>query len=54
MEKLIIEAAINELISKQQNRHIPYGPDEVAATVKQCVDARMSYLHFHAREQLTH
>ena len=52
MEKLIIEAAINELISKQQNRHVPYGPDEVAATVKQCVDAGMSYLHFHAREQI--
>jgi 3-keto-5-aminohexanoate cleavage enzyme len=52
MEKLIIEAAINELVSKQQNRHVPYGPDEVAATVKQCVDAGMSYLHFHAREQI--
>ena len=50
MEKLIIEAAINELISKQQNRHVPYGPDECAATVKECVDAGLSFLHFHARE----
>jgi uncharacterized protein (DUF849 family) len=50
MEKLIIEAAINELISKQQNRHVPYGPDEVAATTRECVDAGLSYLHFHARE----
>ena len=52
MEKLIIEAAINELISKQQNRHIPYGPDEVATDVKACVDAGLSYLHFHAREPI--
>ena len=50
MEKLIIEAAIHELISKQQNRHVPYGPDEVAPTVKECVDAGLSFLHFHARE----
>jgi uncharacterized protein (DUF849 family) len=50
MQKLIVEAAINELISKQQNRHVPYGPDEVAATVKDCVDAGLSFLHFHARE----
>ena len=52
MEKLIIEAAINELISKQQNRHVPYGPDEVATDVKACVDAGLSYLHFHAREPI--
>lgn len=52
MEKLIIEAAINELVSKQQNRHIPYGPEEVAADVKACVDAGLSYLHFHAREPI--
>lgn len=52
MEKLIIEAAINELVSKQQNRHIPYGPDEVATDVKACVDAGLSYLHFHAREPI--
>ncbi len=51
MEKLIIEAALNELMSKQQNRNVPYGPDEVAPDVKACVDAGMSYLHFHAREQ---
>jgi 3-keto-5-aminohexanoate cleavage enzyme len=51
MEKLIIEAALHELISKQQNRHIPYGPDEVARDARECVDAGLSFLHFHAREQ---
>ena len=51
MEKLIIEAALNELISKQQNRNVPYGPDEVARDTKDCVDAGLSFLHFHAREQ---
>ena len=51
MEKLIIEAALNELISKQQNRNVPYGPEEVALDAKACVDAGLSFLHFHAREQ---
>jgi len=47
---LIIEAAVNELISKQQNRHVPYGPSEVSLDVKECVDAGLGFLHFHARE----
>jgi uncharacterized protein (DUF849 family) len=50
MEKLIIEAAIHELISKQQNRNVPYGPVEVAECVKACVDAGLGFLHFHARD----
>lgn len=52
MDKLIIEGALNELISKQQNRHVPYGPDEVAPDIKACFDAGLSYLHFHARDQV--
>ena len=30
MDKLMIEAAINELSTKEQNPHVPYGPEEVA------------------------
>ncbi len=50
MKKLIIEAAIHEMVSKETNAHVPYGPDEVAADAAACVAAGMSFLHFHARD----
>ena len=52
-KKLIIEAAIHEMVSKETNRHVPYGPEEVAADAAACVEAGMSFLHFHARDPET-
>lgn len=53
MKKLIIEAAIHEMVSKETNPHVPYGPEEVAADAAACVEAGMSFLHFHARDPET-
>jgi uncharacterized protein (DUF849 family) len=49
MEPLIIEAALNELMDKADNPHVPYGPEEVAEDAARCVEAGASVLHFHAR-----
>ena len=50
MDKLIIEAAINEATPKEQNPHIPYGPEEIAADAVACARAGASIVHFHARD----
>jgi uncharacterized protein (DUF849 family) len=52
-QKLIIEAALNELVPKSTNPHIPYGADEVAADTASCIAAGLSFLQFHARDGVT-
>ncbi len=49
-ERVIIEGALHELVSKAANPHVPYGPAEVADDARACVDAGLSLLHFHARD----
>ena len=53
MDPLIIEVALNELMDKADNPHVPYGPDEVAEDAARCVEAGASMLHFHARDAVT-
>ncbi|MEE9284836.1 MAG: 3-keto-5-aminohexanoate cleavage protein [Dehalococcoidia bacterium] len=53
MDKLIIEAAINEATTKEQNPQVPYGPEEIAADAVACVRAGASIVHFHARDPAT-
>ncbi|MCH8190989.1 MAG: 3-keto-5-aminohexanoate cleavage protein [Chloroflexi bacterium] len=50
MRKLMIEAAINELASKEQNPNVPYGPEEVARDAIACAKAGATIVHFHARD----
>lgn len=51
MQKLIIEARINEYMSRDQgNRNVPYTPQEIAADALACREAGAAILHFHARK----
>jgi len=49
----MIEAAINELASKDQNPNVPYSPEEIARDAVACVRAGASIVHFHARDPET-
>lgn len=53
MDKLIIEAAINEQSPKEGNPHVPYGVDECIADALACADAGAAIIHFHARDPVT-
>jgi 3-keto-5-aminohexanoate cleavage enzyme len=53
MQKLIIEAAINEQVNKDENPHIPYSIDECVRDAIACADAGAAIVHFHARDPLT-
>jgi 3-keto-5-aminohexanoate cleavage enzyme len=53
MEKLIIEASINESASKDDNPNIPYGPEEGARDGIACAKAGAAIIHYHARNQVT-
>ncbi len=53
MDPLIIEVAMNELMDKRDNPNVPYGPDEIAADARECVDAGAAMLHYHARDAQT-
>jgi 3-keto-5-aminohexanoate cleavage enzyme len=50
VDKLIIEAAINEQSSKDDNPHVPYSAEECAADALRCAAAGASIVHFHARD----
>ena len=49
MQKMMIEAAINELASKNHNPNVPYGPEEIAKDALACIEAGATIVHFHAR-----
>jgi uncharacterized protein (DUF849 family) len=51
MDKLIIEARINEYAGRGQNPHVPWSPREIADTAGQCREAGASIVHFHARTE---
>ena len=50
MQKMMIEAAINELASKRYNPNVPYGPEEIAKDALECIEAGATIVHFHARD----
>ena len=53
MDRLIIEAAINEQSLKADNPHVPYGPEEVAREALAAASAGAAIVHFHARDPET-
>ena len=53
MEKLIIEAAVNEQAMKSQNPHAAYTQEETARAALEAADAGASIVHLHARNPQT-
>ena len=53
MERLIIEAAINEQAPKALNPHVPYTPEEIAQQALEAADAGAAIVHLHARDPVT-
>ncbi|MSP42622.1 MAG: 3-keto-5-aminohexanoate cleavage protein [Alphaproteobacteria bacterium] len=51
MEKLIIEARVNEYAMRRHNRHVPWTSEEIARDAAACREAGASIVHFHAREE---
>ena len=39
MHKMMIEAAINELASKEDNPNVPYSPEDIARDAVACIEA---------------
>lgn len=50
MEKLIIEARVNEYAMRDVNAKVPWTAAEIAADAAECREAGASIVHFHARE----
>ena len=53
MDKLIIEAALNENARRDLNPNIPITPQEIARDAVACAEAGAAVVHFHAREPET-
>lgn len=49
MQKMIIEARVNEYAGRDANPHVPWTADEIADTAVRCREAGASILHYHAR-----
>jgi 3-keto-5-aminohexanoate cleavage enzyme len=50
MDKLIIEARINEYAPRVPNPHVPWSPAEIAEDARACREAGAAIVHFHARK----
>lgn len=53
MEKLIIEARLNEYTPRHPNPNVPWSPAEIAADAAACRAAGASIVHYHARDPET-
>ena len=53
MEKLIIEARLNEYTPREPNPHVPFSPAEIADDAAACREAGASIVHYHARDPET-
>ena len=53
MDKLIIEASINESARKEDNPHVPYGPEEGAREGIASAKAGAAIVHYHARDPVS-
>ncbi len=53
MDKLIIDARLNEYTFREPNPNVPYSPNEIARDAEACVAAGASIVHYHAREPET-
>jgi uncharacterized protein (DUF849 family) len=47
-QPLVIEVAINGLVTKAQNPHVPITPDEMEASIEACISAGAAIVHAHA------
>ncbi len=50
VEKLIIEARVNEYAMRDENPNVPWSPAEIGETAAEVEAAGASVLHFHARK----
>jgi uncharacterized protein (DUF849 family) len=50
VEKLIIECALNEQVSRADNPRVPISPREVVRDALEAAEAGASIIHFHARD----
>lgn len=53
MEPLIIEASLNEQVTREQHPGVPIAPKEIVAQALEVAEAGASVVHFHARDQAT-
>jgi len=51
MEKLIIEARVNEYAMRKHNPNVPWSSEEIARDAAACREAGASIVHFHARQE---
>ncbi|MFQ6549408.1 3-keto-5-aminohexanoate cleavage protein [Aestuariibius sp. 2305UL40-4] len=49
MDKIIIEARVNELATRVGNPYVPFLPDEIIRDAKACYDAGAAIFHYHGR-----
>ncbi|MEM9278630.1 MAG: 3-keto-5-aminohexanoate cleavage protein [Pseudomonadota bacterium] len=49
MDKIIIEARVNELATRKGNPHVPFLPKEIISNAKAVYDEGASVFHYHAR-----
>lgn len=49
-KKLIIEARVNEYMMREQNRNVPWTPEEIAHAAAEAREAGASVVHYHARK----
>ena len=50
MDKLVIDARINEYTMRDANPHVPWSPEEIGADAAACREAGASIVHYHARD----
>ncbi|MBM4406752.1 MAG: 3-keto-5-aminohexanoate cleavage protein [Chloroflexi bacterium] len=53
MQKLIIQVAINEYVTREQNPLVPMSIQEIAQDATDCANAGASIVHFHPRDPKT-
>ena len=49
MDKIIIEARVNELAPRDENPNVPFETHEIIRDAKECHDAGASIIHYHGR-----
>ncbi|MGV0577834.1 3-keto-5-aminohexanoate cleavage protein [Mycolicibacterium elephantis] len=47
--KVYLEVGVNEVVSKDDNPNVPYGAEETARDVVECIEHGATVVHFHAR-----
>lgn len=51
MDKIIIEARVNELATRRGNPHVPFLPAEIIADARACHQEGAAILHYHGRAE---